>query len=143
MPTSSKIRALVVDDESTVRYTVRGILEHLGLDVTEAGDGVEALEKLDAGIDFHLVVSDILMPRMDGLELLKKIKLRPAPQPKVIVMTAHGSERHAVEAIKSGAFDYFKKPFEVDEMMAVARRATESVRLTAEVEQLKSELTLG
>jgi two-component system response regulator HydG len=140
---NGKIRALVVDDESTVRYTVRGILEHLGLDVTEAGDGVEALEKLDAGLDYQLVVTDILMPRMDGLELLKKIKQRPAPQPKVIVMTAHGSERHAVEAIKSGAFDYFKKPFEIDEMMAVARRATESVRLSAEVEQLKSELTLG
>jgi two-component system response regulator HydG len=140
---SSRIRALVVDDESTVRYTVRGILEHLGLEVTEAGDGVEALEKLDAGTDYNLVVTDILMPRMDGLELLKKIKQRPALQPKVIVMTAHGSERHAVEAIKSGAFDYFKKPFEVDEMMAVARRATESVRLSAEVEQLKSELTLG
>jgi two-component system response regulator HydG len=140
---NGKIRALVVDDESTVRYTVRGILEHLGLDVTEAADGVEALEKLDAGLDYNLVVTDIMMPRMDGLELLKKVKQRPSPQPKVIVMTAHGSERHAVEAIKSGAFDYFKKPFELDEMMAVARRATESVRLTAEVEQLKSEATLA
>ena len=138
-----KIRALVVDDESTVRYTVRGILEHLKLEVAEAGDGVDALEKLDAGVDYSLVVTDIQMPRMDGLELLAKINARPLPRPKVIVMTAHGSERHAVEAIKSGAFDYFKKPFEVEELMAVARRATESVRLTAEVERLESELTLG
>ena len=58
-------------------------------------------------------------------------------------MTAHGSERRAVEAIKLGAFDYFTKPFEVEEMMAVARRATESLILSAEVERLESERTLG
>jgi two-component system response regulator HydG len=80
---------------------------------------------------------------MTGLELLKKIRERPAPQPKVIVITAHGSERHAVEAIRAGAFDYFKKPFEVEEMMAVVRRATESVHLNAEVERLSGELNLS
>ena len=136
------IRALVVDDESTMRYTVRGILEHLGFEVIESPDGADALAKLDEG-DFQLVVTDIQMPRMDGLELLRRICERPSPQPKVIVMTAHGSERHAVEAIKLGAFDYFKKPFEVEEMMAVASRATESVRLLSEVERLEGERTLG
>src|SRR5258706_7589277 len=117
------LRALVVDDDSTVRYTVRGILEHTGLQVDEASDGQEGLEKVDAG-DYQVVVTDIQMPRMSGLDLLKKIKERPLPQPKVIVITAHGSERHAVEAIRAGAFDYFKKPFELEEMMAVVRRAT-------------------
>ena len=136
------IRALVVDDESTMRYTVRGILEHLGFEVIESPDGADALAKLDEG-DFQLVVTDIQMPRMDGLDLLRRICERPSPQPKVIVMTAHGSERHAVEAIKLGAFDYFKKPFEVEEMMAVASRATESVRLLSEVERLEGERTLG
>jgi two-component system response regulator HydG len=135
-------RALVVDDDSTVRYTVRGILEHTGLQVDEASDGQEGLEKVDAG-DYQVVVTDIQMPRMSGLELLKKIKERPLPQPKVIVITAHGSERHAVEAIRTGAFDYFKKPFELDEMMAVVRRATESVHLNAEVERLSGELNLS
>jgi two-component system response regulator HydG len=135
-------RALVVDDDSSVRYTVRGILEHAKLEVDEAADGVEALAKVEAK-SYELVVTDIQMPRMNGLELLKKIRERPAPQPKVIVITAHGSERHAVEAIKSGAFDYFKKPFEIEEMMAVVRRATESVRLTAEVERLSGELNLS
>src|SRR5215475_6234594 len=96
-------RALVVDDDSSVRYTVRGILEHAKLEVDEAADGVEALAKVEAK-SYELVVTDIQMPRMNGLELLKKIRERPAPQPKVIVITAHGSERHAVEAIKSGAF---------------------------------------
>ncbi len=136
------LRALVVDDDSTVRYTIRGILEHTGLQVDEASDGQEGLEKVDAG-DYQVVVTDIQMPRMSGLDLLKKIKERPLPQPKVIVITAHGSERHAVEAIRAGAFDYFKKPFELDEMMAVVRRATESVHLNAEVERLSSELNLS
>ena len=135
-------RALVVDDDSSVRYTVRGILELAKLQVDEAVDGQEGLEKVESGA-YELVITDIQMPRMSGLELLRKIRERPAPQPKVIVITAHGSERHAVEAVKSGAFDYFKKPFEIEEMMAVVRRATESVRLTAEVERLSGELNLS
>jgi two-component system response regulator HydG len=124
-----------------VRFTVRGILEHAKLQVEEAEDGVEGLEKVESG-GFDLVVSDVQMPRMDGLEMLKKIQLRPAP-PKVIVITARGSERIAVDAIKAGAFDYFKKPFAVEEMMAVVSRATESVRLNAEVERLSGELALA
>ena len=137
-----QVRALVVDDESTIRYMVRGILEHLQIEVGEAGDGVQALERLETGT-YDLVVTDINMPRLDGVTLLKKIGELPHPRPKVIMMTAHGSERLAADAIKAGAFDYFKKPFEVQEMLAVARRATEAARLSAEVERLESELTLG
>jgi DNA-binding NtrC family response regulator len=135
-------RALVVDDDSSVRYTVRGILEHAKLQVDEAVDGIEGLERVENGA-YELVITDIQMPRMNGLELLRKIRERPGPQPKVIVITAHGSERHAVEAVKSGAFDYFKKPFEIEEMIAVVRRATESVQLAAEVERLSGELNLS
>jgi DNA-binding NtrC family response regulator len=135
-------RALVVDDDSSVRYTVRGILEHAKLQVDEAADGEEGLQRVENN-NYELVVTDIQMPRMDGIELLNRIRKRPAPHPKIIIMTAHGSERLAVEAIKSGAFDYFRKPFEIDEMMAVVRRATESVRLTAEVERLSGELNLS
>jgi two-component system response regulator HydG len=134
-------RTLVVDDDDTVRYTVRGFLEHARLQVDEAVDGVDALEKIESK-GYDLVVTDIQMPRMDGLELLAKIRQRAAP-PKVILITAHGSERHAVAAIQAGAFDYFRKPFDADEMMAVVARATESVRLNAEVERLSGELTLS
>jgi DNA-binding NtrC family response regulator len=137
-----KIHVLVVDDESTLRYTLRGILEHQQFDVVEAADGVEALERLEES-EFALVITDIQMPRMDGIELLKRIRAGAKPGPKVVVMTAFGSERHAMEAIRQGAFDYFKKPFEVEDVMAVARRATESVRLHAEVERLESEVVLG
>ena len=135
-------RALVVDDDSVIRYTVRGILEHAKLTVDEAVDGVDGLGKLDAG-DYGLVVTDLQMPRMDGLELLRKIQARPGPKPKVIMITAHGTERHAVDALKAGAFDYIKKPFEMTEMMAVIKRATETVTLTAEVERLSGELNLS
>jgi two-component system, NtrC family, response regulator HydG len=135
-------RALVVDDDDTVRYTVRGILEQTKLAVDEAADGAEGLHRVETN-EYELVVTDIQMPNMDGLELLKRIRQRPQPQPKFIIMTAHGSERHAVEAIKSGAYDYFRKPFEINEMMAVVRRATESLRLNAEVERLSGELALS
>src|ERR1700742_3598360 len=96
-------QALVVDDDPMIRYAVRGILERAKLQVEEAEDGVEALEKLDANaVGFDLVITDIQMPRMDGLELLKKVQLRPSP-PKVIVITARGSERIATDAMKAGA----------------------------------------
>jgi DNA-binding NtrC family response regulator len=136
------VRALVVDDDDTVRFAVRGMLEHLRLDVDEAGDGAEALHKI-AAADYQIVVTDIHMPGIDGLQLLAKIQNRPAPRPKVIVVTAHGSERQAVAAIKGGAFDYFKKPFEVEEILAVLRRAVESVELSARVERLEGELALS
>jgi DNA-binding NtrC family response regulator len=135
-------RALVVDDDSSLRYTVGGVLEHEKLEVDEAADGVEALARIEAS-NYDLVITDIQMPRMDGLELLNRIRMRPAPQPKVIIMTAHGSERLAVDVVRAGAFDYFRKPFEIEEMMVVVRRATESLRLNAEVERLSGELNLS
>jgi two-component system response regulator HydG len=131
-------RALVVDDDSSLRYIVRGLLEDAKLEVDEAVDGVDGLERVENGA-YELVVTDVQMPRMDGIELLKKICARPSP-PKVVVITAHGSERQTVEAIKAGAFDYFKKPFQIDEVMAVIRRVAESLRLGAEVKRLSGEL---
>lgn len=137
-----KPRALVVDDDDGVRYTVANVLEESGLDVEEADSGEAALERLSKASAFHLVITDLRMPGIDGLELLRRIKVEPAP-PRVIMITAHGSERAAVEAMKLGAFDYFRKPFEIDELLAVVQRAVESVRLSAENERLASELNLS
>ncbi len=140
-----KPRVLVVDDDRALRYTLRGLLEHAGMEIEEAGDGVEALEKLNTA-ELDLVITDLRMPRLDGLGLLREIQARAttmARPPRTILVTAQGSEREAVEAIKGGAYDYFKKPFEVEELMAVVGRALESVRLTAEVERLSSELHLS
>lgn len=134
-------RVLVVDDDEGVRFTLRGLLEDEGLEVEEAGSGARALELLDAAA-FHLVLTDLRMPGMDGLELLAAIRERPGA-PRVILITAHGSERAAVEAMKRGAYDYFKKPFEPEELTAVVRRAVESVLLAASNERLEAELHLA
>jgi two-component system response regulator HydG len=132
-------RALVVDDDAGVRYMLRGFLEDAGLEVDEAKDGAEALEVL---AEHALVITDLRMPRMDGMELLRRIKEGPSA-PVVVMITAHGSERQAVEAMKVGAFDYFRKPFEPDELLAVVRRALESATLRADNERLTGELNLA
>ena len=137
------LRALVVDDDVAIRFTVKTILERCGFSADEAADGAEGLARVKAG-EYQLVVTDIHMPKMDGIELLEgDSDAAHATRPKVIVVTAHGTERQTVDAIKSGAFDYFKKPFEVEEVMAVVRRAAESVTLAAEVERLSGELHLA
>jgi two-component system response regulator HydG len=140
-------RVLVADDDEGVRYTLRGVLEDAGLDVDDVSDGDEALAKIAAGERYDILISDLRMPRMDGITLLKKLESERRPgdrgRPKFILVTAHGSERHAVEAMKLGAFDYFRKPFENDELLAVVRRAVESVELLAENERLNGELNLS
>jgi two-component system response regulator HydG len=134
-------RILIVDDHDAVRFTLRGVLEDAGLEVDEASDGEHALTRIDAET-YHLVLTDLRMPKLDGLGLLARLRERPAP-PRVILITAHGSERAAVEAMKHGAYDYFKKPFEPDELLAVVLRAVESVRLRADNERLEAELHLS
>jgi DNA-binding NtrC family response regulator len=134
-------RVLVVDDDAGVRYTLREILASEGLAVDEAADGAEALRRFEAQ-PAALVVTDLRMPGMDGMELLRRLQAR-AHAPRVVVITAHGSERQAVEAMKAGAHDYFRKPFETDELLAVVRRALEAVRLAHENERLQGELALA
>jgi hypothetical protein len=79
---------------------------------------------------------------MDGLELVRRLQKLPHPS-RVIVITAHGSERYVVEAMKAGAYDYFRKPFDVDELLAVVGRALEAVRLRHDNERLAGELNLS
>jgi DNA-binding NtrC family response regulator len=136
-----RTRVLVVDDDPGVRYTLREILEAEGLAVDEAASGEEALLRYEAA-PAPLVLTDLRMPGMDGLALLRALAGR-APAPRVVLLTAHGSERQAVEAMKAGAHDYFKKPFDVEELLAVVRRALEAVRLAHENERLQGELTLS
>ncbi|NNC03469.1 sigma-54-dependent Fis family transcriptional regulator [Corallococcus exiguus] len=136
-----KARVLVADDDAGVRYTLRGLLEDDGLTVEEAVDGEAALARLEQEPPVDLVLSDLRMPRVDGMELLRRVAARPHA-PRVILITAHGSERHAVEAMKLGALDYFRKPFDVDDVLAVVRRALGMVRLEAENERLSGEVNL-
>ena len=132
---------LVVDDDAGVRYTVREILASAGLAAEEASDGVEALARCEAAY-FPVVVTDLRMPRLDGLELVRRLCAR-APAPRVVVITAHGSERQAVEAMKAGAWDYFRKPFDNEELLAVVRRALSAAALAAENERLQGTLALS
>ncbi len=132
---------LIVDDEVALRYTLRAILEEEeGVAVEEAEDGAQALARIDQG-GVDLVLTDLRMPRMDGMELLSELAQRPGA-PRAIMITAHGSERMAVEAMKRGAIDYFAKPFEGDEIVRVVHRALETVRLNAENRTLRAALAL-
>ena len=134
-----KPRVLVVDDEPGVRFTLRAILEDEGVDVDEASDGQAALARVRRG-GIDLVLSDLSMPVLDGLGLIAAIG---PGGPRVILITAHGSERVAVEAMKRGALDYFAKPFDGEEIARVVRRSLENLRLADENQRLRAELTLG
>jgi DNA-binding NtrC family response regulator len=130
-----------VDDDPGVRYTLREILESEGLEVAEAEDGAVALARIRE-LRPDLVLTDLRMPHIDGMELIRRVAGQ-SPAPRVVLVTAHGSERQAVEAMKAGAYDYFRKPFETGELLAVVRRAVEAVRLRAENERLAGELALS
>ena len=136
-------RVLVADDDEGVRYMLTDLLEDADLAVESARDGEEALAALTRGGDaFDLVVCDLRMPRLDGLGLLSRARAAGVSAPFVMV-TAHGSERAAVEAMKLGAYDYLRKPFEPDELLAVIERALDAARLREDNERLAGELALS
>jgi two-component system response regulator AtoC len=118
-------KILIVDDEPALRFAVEEALSAHGFDVVTADGGTAALGKLD---DVDVVVSDYMMPDMDGMMLLDKIRLANPSLP-VILITAHGSERLAVRALKQGAYDYLSKPFDNDELLYTVERAAETRRL--------------
>ncbi len=121
------IKILVVDDEEVIRETLKEFLSLKGFYVTLAGNGPEALQALEKE-RFDVVLSDLVMPRMNGISLTKTI-LETSPQLIVIVMTAYASIDHAVESMKAGAFDFIAKPFNFDHVIFVINRALENRRL--------------
>jgi len=135
-------RVLIVDDDDGVRYTLAGILEDAQIDSIQARNGAEALAMLRSGELVQLVISDLRMAPVGGLELLELIQ-RERLAPRVVMITAHGSERSAVDAMKLGAYDYFRKPFDVDQLVAVVRRALDSAKLAEQNERLAGERALS
>ena len=115
------MRILVVDDEKIKRITLADDLAAQGHEVVTAADGAEAVERLAAG-RFDVVVTDLKMPKLDGIELLKQIKQGPAADMEVIMMTAYGSIPVAVEAVKLGAFDFLTKPFRNEDIFPLLAR---------------------
>jgi DNA-binding NtrC family response regulator len=137
-------QVLVVDDESSVLFLLREVLEAQGHHVLEARDGAEACALFDAGKleDVELVLTDYAMPNLDGLALLSYLRERQ-PELPIVLLTARGSERLAARALKSGAFDYLPKPFELDELEAVTARAIETGSLRREVRRAAATELLG
>ena len=130
---------LLVDDEPGVLFTLSELLRERGHHVITARSGHDALGKLD---DADAVVTDLSMPGMDGIELMTQIAARDAALP-VVLITAHGSERVAVQAMKAGAYDYVAKPFDIDEVALVIGRALEARKLRIDNRRLAAEQTLG
>jgi two-component system response regulator PilR (NtrC family) len=120
-------RILVVDDETGMRELLRIVLEKEGHEVFTAMDGSAALEMSGTG-NMDLIISDIRMPRLDGVGLLSGLRERGLSTP-VIMITAFAASDSAIQAMKHGAFDYITKPFKVDEIKLVVRRALEESRL--------------
>jgi two-component system response regulator PilR (NtrC family) len=130
---------LIVDDDARMRELVVRVLAREGYSVRPLPRGQEVLQALEEG-PVDLVISDIRMPEMDGLTLLREVR-RVAPETSVLMMTAFGSIDTAVQAIKAGAYDYLTKPFKNDELIVVVRRAMEERRLRAEVRALREEVS--
>ncbi len=132
------MRVLVVDDKELMRDSVATTLARAGMQPAVASDGVSAL-KLIADQRPGAVITDLQMPGMTGLELLAEIK-RIDEQLPVILMTAYATVQTAVQAMKTGAFDYITKPFEGDQLVAAASRALEHARLVRENAVLRSKI---
>jgi two-component system response regulator AtoC len=130
---------LLVDDDPGVLFTLSEVLTDRGHRVATATNGRDALTRLD---DAEAVVTDLAMPGMDGLELIGQIASRDPTLP-VLLVTAHGSEKVAVAAMKRGAYDYIAKPFDIDEVAVVIERALEARRLRVDNRRLAAEQTLG
>jgi DNA-binding NtrC family response regulator len=126
-----KPRILVVEDEHAIQLALSGLLGRAGYEVSLAGSGEEAIAKLDEG-PFDLVLTDLALGRgASGMDVLRHAK-RVRPETVVVMITAHGSEKIAVEAMKAGAEDYVPKPFDNDEIRLVVQRALERTRLLRE-----------
>ncbi len=132
-------QVLLVDDDPGVLFTLREVLVDRGHQVITASSGAEALTRID---DAAVVITDLNMPGMTGLELIAAIANRDATLP-IILLTAHGSERVAVAAVKAGAYDYLTKPFDIDEVAIVIARALEARRLRVANRRLAIEHALG
>jgi two-component system, NtrC family, nitrogen regulation response regulator NtrX len=108
-------KILVIDDETAIRKALKEILEYESFEVAEAEDGASAL-KLTEKENFDLIFCDIKMPRMDGIEVLSKMKEKGVEAP-IVMITGHGSVETAVDALKKGAYDFIQKPLDLNRIL--------------------------
>ena len=134
-------RVLVIDDDTSLRYTLEAVLGDAGFTVETADSGEKGLLAFEArGAD--VVLTDLAMPEMDGMVVLERLRAQD-PSVPVLMLTAHGSERHAVAAMKAGAADYLPKPFDPDELTLVVKRAIEVRGLRLQNARLRTEASIG
>uniref|UniRef100_UPI00404BA404 sigma-54-dependent transcriptional regulator n=1 Tax=Algoriphagus sp. TaxID=1872435 RepID=UPI00404BA404 len=132
-------KILLIDDERFIRSSLREILEYENYEVVEAQDGAEGLQKI-RDEEFDLVLCDIKMPILDGLDVLEQVKqLERVPQ--FIMISAHGTIETAVEATKKGAFDFIPKPPDLNRLLLTVRNALEKKHLVTETKVLKKKLS--
>ena len=129
---------LIVDDEKAARYGMKKILQKDNYTVCEAKDGTDALQIIKTQHP-ELIFLDINMPQLDGMKTLEVINTMKNP-PLVVVVTAYGSEKIAVEAMKKGAYDYIAKPYEIDELRIITKNAFERLALEEENARLRLEI---
>jgi DNA-binding NtrC family response regulator len=132
-------KILIIDDEKVIRATLREILEYEKFIISEAQDGEEGLAKIKEE-DFDLVLCDVKMPKMDGIEVLEQAK-KLERSPQFIMISAHGSIETAVEATKKGAFDFIPKPPDLNRLLLTVRNALDKKQLVNETRVLKKKLS--
>jgi DNA-binding NtrC family response regulator len=135
------LRLMIVDDEEAARYGMRRALSTFGYSVTEA-DSAEAARALVKQQVPDLMLLDVNLPGMSGLDFLHELQSSNGNGPLVVIVTAHGSERMAVEAVKAGAYDYLSKPFELDDLRLVIKNAAETLQLRRENDSLRRSIEL-
>ena len=130
---------LIIDDEKSIRNTLKEILEYEKFSVEEAAEGSEALRMIEEK-NFDAILCDIKMPKMDGIEVLEKI-IQTKPDIPVIMISGHGNIDNAVEAIKKGAFDYISKPLDLNRLLVTLRNALDRNTLVNETKTLRKKVS--
>ena len=132
-------KILVIDDEKSIRNTLKDILEYEKFEVDLAQDGFEGIE-LAAKVQYDVILCDIKMPRMDGIEVLEKLMLQN-PDNTVVMISGHGTIETAVESIKKGAYDFISKPPDINRMLITIRNAMDKSELVSETKVLKRKVS--
>ncbi|MBK8426679.1 MAG: sigma-54-dependent Fis family transcriptional regulator [Lewinellaceae bacterium] len=134
-------KILIVDDEVPIRRTLRDILEFEGYEIEEAADGLECIAKVQKE-KFDVIITDIKMPKMDGIEALERLQIL-SPETPVIMVSGHGTIDTAVEAVKKGAFDFISKPPDLNRMLITVRNALERSELVNTTHVLRKQVKAG
>jgi len=131
-------KVLIIDDEPAIRRALKEILEYESFETAEAEDGATALKLVDKE-SFDLIFCDIKMPRMDGIEVLTKMKEKGVETP-IVIMTGHGTVETAVEALKKGAYDFIQKPLDLNRILVTLRNGTNQGALEKETKTLRKKV---